>query len=111
MCAVCTETEYVTQVYIKWERDEVKKEIENFKSNGLSKEQLLEIFNPKYDFFKNNPDAFWTCMIALFTGARMNAAITLQYKDIFTKDGYIMFMKKTYPVFIKKLDIKLIKTG
>lgn len=28
----------------------------------------------------------------------------------FTKDGYIMFMKKTYPVFIKKLYIKLIKT-
>lgn len=50
-------------------------------------EQLLKIFDPKYDFFKNNPDAFWTCMIALFTGARMNAAITLQYKDIFTKDG------------------------
>lgn len=50
-------------------------------------EQLLKIFDPKYDFFKNNPDAFWSCMIALFTGARMNAAITLQYKDIFTKDG------------------------
>lgn len=26
-------------------------------------------------------------MIALFTGARINAAITLQYKDIFIKDG------------------------
>lgn len=50
-------------------------------------EQLLKIFDPEYDFFKNNPDAFWSCMIALFTGARMNAAITLQYKDIFTKDG------------------------
>lgn len=51
------------------------------------KEQLLEIFNPKHTYFKENPDAFWVCMIALFTGARINAAITLQYKDILIKDG------------------------
>ena len=51
------------------------------------KEQLFEIFNPKHDYFQKNPDAFWACMIALFTGARINAAITLQYKDIFIKDG------------------------
>lgn len=25
----------------------------------------------------SNPDAFWACMIALFTGARINAAIIL----------------------------------
>ena len=51
------------------------------------KEQLLEMFNPKHTYFKENPDAFWACMIALFTGARINAAITLQYKDILVKDG------------------------
>ena len=51
------------------------------------KEQLLEMFNPKHTYFKDNPDAFWACMIALFTGARINAAITLQYKDILVKDG------------------------
>ncbi len=51
------------------------------------KDKLLEMFNPKYDYFQKNPDAFWACMIALFTGARMNAAITLQYKDILVKDG------------------------
>lgn len=51
------------------------------------KEQLLEIFDPKHNYFKENPDAFWVCMIALFTGARINAAITLQYKDILVKDG------------------------
>ena len=51
------------------------------------KEQLLEMFNPKHDYFQKNPDAFWACMIALFTGARINAAITLQYKDILVKDG------------------------
>ena len=57
------------------------------------KEQLLEMFNPKHTYFKDNPDAFWACMIALFTGARINAAITLQYKDILVKDGiaYIQF--------------------
>ena len=42
---------------------------------------------PKYDYFQKNPDEFWACMIALFTGARINAAITLQYKDIFIQDG------------------------
>ena len=51
------------------------------------KEQLLEMFNPKHTYFKDNPDAFWACMIALFTGARINATITLQYKDILVKDG------------------------
>lgn len=51
------------------------------------KEQLLEMFNPKHTYFKDNPDAFWACMIALFTGARINAAITLQYKDILVKNG------------------------
>ena len=45
------------------------------------------MFNPKHDYFQKNPDAFWACMIALFTGARINAAITLQYKDILVKDG------------------------
>lgn len=49
--------------------------------------QLLEMFNPKHTYFKKHPDAFWVCMIALFTGARANSAITLQYNDIIEKDG------------------------
>ena len=49
--------------------------------------QLLEMFNPKHTYFKEHPDAFWACMIALFTGARANSAITLQYDDVFEKDG------------------------
>lgn len=52
-----------------------------------SNEQLLEMFNPKHTYFKEHPDAFWACMIALFTGARANSAITLQYDDVFEKDG------------------------
>ena len=51
------------------------------------KDKLLEMFDPKHDYFKKNPDAFWACMIALFTGARINAAITLQYKDILNQNG------------------------
>jgi len=48
--------------------------------------QLQRIFNPKRRFFRKYPDIFWGCMIALFTGARKNAAFTLQYKDIIQKD-------------------------
>lgn len=50
-------------------------------------EQLLEIFNPKHSFFYENPDMFFTCMIALFTGARINGAATLQYNDIKVVEG------------------------
>ena len=49
--------------------------------------QLREIFNPKHDYFKEHPDAFYVCLIAMFTGARINAAITLQYDDIIEKNG------------------------
>ena len=52
-----------------------------------TQEQLLEMFNPKHSYFKDNPDAFWICLIALFTGARANSAITLQYADIIKKNG------------------------
>ena len=49
--------------------------------------QLLEMFDPKHDFFKKNPDVFWICMVALFTGARQNAACTLQYDDVVVHEG------------------------
>ena len=52
-----------------------------------SDDQLLEMFDPKYDYFKNNQGEFWTALIALFTGARINAATTLQYGDIIEQDG------------------------
>ena len=52
-----------------------------------SQDQLLTMFDPQYDFFKKKPDAFWLCMIGLFTGARANAAITLQYDDLIKEDG------------------------
>ena len=56
-----------------------------------SEKQLKEIFNPKYDFFKDNPECFWICLVALFTGARANAATTLQYGDVIIKDGMYCF--------------------
>lgn len=66
--------------------DKTKKS-EKTQHKPYSKEQLLEIFDPKHNYFKENPDAFWACMIALFTGARANSAITLQYDDVFQQDG------------------------
>ncbi len=44
--------------------------------------ELKQIFSPDNDYFKKNPDVFWTTLIGLFVGARCNAAITLQYDDI-----------------------------
>ena len=49
--------------------------------------QLKQIFNPKQQFFHQQPDIFWGCMLALFTGSRKNAVFTLQYKDILQIDG------------------------
>ena len=53
----------------------------------FSESELKQIFNTNNDYFKNNPDVFWTTLIALFVGARCNAAITLQYGDIIEESG------------------------
>jgi integrase len=84
-------------------------------------EQLLEIFNPKYKFFQENVDVFWSCMIAMFTGARRNAAVTLQYGDIKTIDGIpcinfqsnhdIKFLKNEASERIVPINPQLIKLG
>ncbi len=64
-----------------------------------SKDQLLNIFNPKHDFFKKNPDAFWLCMIGLFTGARANAAMTLQYDDLINEKGLnCIYFRSNHPI-------------
>ena len=49
--------------------------------------QLLQIFEPKHDFFKKHPEDFWACIIAMFVASRSNLAHTLRYKDIFCQDG------------------------
>ncbi len=53
----------------------------------FSDDELKQIFNPTNNYFKENPDVFWTTLIAMFVGARCNAAITLQYGDIVNVDG------------------------
>lgn len=64
-----------------------------------SESQLLEMFDPKYDHFKTNPDEFWTALIGLFTGARINAATTLQYGDIINQDGLdCIYFRQNHPV-------------
>lgn len=70
-----------------------------------SDEQLLKMFDPTYEFFKKNPDQFWACMIALFTGSRLNAVITLQYGDIIKKDGIDCIQ------FIKNHELKKLKNN
>jgi len=68
-----------------------------------STEQLLEMFDSKYQFFKDNPDVFFACLIAMFTGARVNAAVTLTYDDILVKDGIDCIQ------FIENHEIKKLK--
>lgn len=48
--------------------------------------QLAQIFDPKHDFFKKNPDQFLACLLALFSGSRTNFGITLQFGDIVEQD-------------------------
>ena len=79
------------------------KKSEKTPHDPYSEEQLMQIFNPEYKFFEKHPDFYWGCMIALFTGARLNAAFTLQYKDIFQKDGiWCVHFVEDYPG-VKKL--------
>ena len=67
--------------------------------------ELLKIFDSKEDFFKNNPDLFWICMIALFTGSRRNASMTLQYSDIVVKDGIsCIYFNENHPIKQLKTD-------
>lgn len=53
----------------------------------FTESELKQIFSPGNDYFKSNPDVFWTTLIGLFVGARCNAAITLQYGDIINESG------------------------
>ena len=64
-----------------------------------TQEHLIHIFDPKQTFFKDNEDQFWFVVISMFTGARRNAATTLQYADIVKKDGIdcIQF-KRNHPI-------------
>ena len=64
-----------------------------------SDDELKLIFNPTNDYFKNNPDVFWTTLISMFVGARCNAAITLQYGDIINVDGIdCIKFQDTHPI-------------
>ncbi len=62
-------------------------------------EQLKLIFNIENDYFNKHEDQFWFAIIALFTGARRNAATTLQYTDIIeTNDIKCIQFKETHPI-------------
>lgn len=65
----------------------------------FTEEQLKLIFDTKNNFFAKREDQFWFAIIALFTGARRNAATTLQYADIMECNGIkcIQF-KENHPI-------------
>lgn len=52
--------------------------------SAYSQEALIKMFDPNIEksIFKKQPYIFWAVMISLFTGARKNAATTLQYNHI-----------------------------
>lgn len=78
---------YKSNVILNLPKVEKTKKAEKKPHLPYTEAQLLEIFDPKHDYFKENPDAFFVCLIALFTGARANSAVTLQYNDIIVKEG------------------------
>lgn len=64
-----------------------------------TREHLIQIFDPSQTFFNENEDQFWFVIIALFTGARRNAATTLQYGDIINKDGIdCILFRRNHPI-------------
>lgn len=72
-----------------------------------TEKDLKEIFNPKHKHFKDNPDDFWAILMGMFAGARTNAAVTIQYKDIIDVDGcYCIHFHKD-----KDNKTKQLKTG
>ena len=72
--------------------------------HGFTSEMLSNIFDPKHDFFKNYPEQFMACLIALFSGSRTNAATTLQFKNIRLLDGMYVID------FLEDHDKKQLKT-
>lgn len=63
------------------------KKSEQVPHQPFSTDELLKIFSPDFSTFDENPDLFWVCVIALFVGARQNAAYTLMYRDIKQVNG------------------------
>lgn len=64
-----------------------------------TKDEFKQIFDPSHDYFKSRLDVFWTTLIAMFVGARCNAALTLQYADIINVDGIdCIKFQDTHPI-------------
>lgn len=52
---------------------------------AYTEQELQTMFSFDHEFFKKHMDVFWACMIALFSGSRNNAIITLHISDIVEK--------------------------
>ena len=79
---------YPSSVYVGLSDIEGTKKAEKEIFVPFAKEELLKIFDPENDYLLSNPHVYISCLIALSTGARSNAATTLQYKDIVYTDGF-----------------------
>lgn len=65
----------------------------------FTNDELKKIFDINNNYFKENPDVFWTTLIGMFVGARCNAAITLQYSDIVKIDNIdCIKFQDTHPI-------------
>lgn len=90
---------YKANVILNLPKIEKTKKSEKRPHIPYTKEQLTEIFSVKHTYFAKNPDAFYVCLVALFTGARANGALTLQYDDIFVKDGIdCIYFRENHPI-------------
>lgn len=99
-CGINTDPDsYKANVILNLPQIEKTKKSERNPHKPYTNEQLLEIFNPKHTYFKDNPDAYFICLIALFTGARANSALTLQYDDILVQDGInCIYFRENHPI-------------
>ncbi len=90
---------YKTNVILNLPKIEKTKKSEKRPHLPYTEEQLMEIFNVKHTYFAKHQDAFYVCLVALFTGARANGALTLQYDDVFVKDGVdCIYFRENHPI-------------
>lgn len=57
----------------------------------FTKEELIKMFDPKYEIFKKHPQIFFSVLMGLYCGCRSNGATTLRYTDIVEVEGIKCF--------------------
>lgn len=96
---------YINHAYIASIEIPYSRNTQKISHTAYSVAALQRIFDTKQDFFRKRPYLFWIVLIALYTGARKNAAITLKYKNIRQRAGIFCID------FIKDDDNKKLKNN